>query len=183
MPMETASVGCLGSEYPYIGISAAQKHRWIGWAWSGALFKSVTIKKIPAVDPHVTADPSGKARPVNQPDSSNIFFSCWPSCGASGSSIPGFMIIGPLLGTSFRQFNILAAWLGLIVLGVFILSSSSSALAARSPVSAIFVRCSESRSCWMPLTVEIITEVRTWNHCCPVDGGYYFIITLQDKGF
>jgi hypothetical protein len=20
-------------------------------------------------------------------------------------------------------------------------------------------------------------------HCCPVDGGYYFIITLQDKGF
>jgi hypothetical protein len=21
------------------------------------------------------------------------------------------------------------------------------------------------------------------DHCCPVDGGYYFIITLQDKGF
>jgi hypothetical protein len=25
--------------------------------------------------------------------------------------------------------------------------------------------------------------VMVLSHCCPVDGGYYFIITLQDKGF
>jgi hypothetical protein len=28
---------------------------------------------------------------------------------------------------------------------------------------------------------ELWNDIRV--HCCPVDGGYYFIITLQDKGF
>jgi hypothetical protein len=45
----------------------------------------------------------------------------------------------------------------------FAAAVSFSEFAARSIVSAICVRCLESLSCWTPRTVEISTEVLSWN--------------------